>query len=37
MVLLKNTDNLLPLKDGASVAVIGELAKSRAIRARGVL
>ena len=27
MVLLKNTDNLLPLKDGASVAVIGELAE----------
>lgn len=28
MVLLKNEENILPLKKGASVAVIGELAKS---------
>lgn len=35
MVLLKNDDNLLPIKDGQSVAVIGEMAKSPRFQGAG--
>uniref|UniRef100_UPI003FEE1E8C glycoside hydrolase family 3 C-terminal domain-containing protein n=1 Tax=Candidatus Fimivicinus sp. TaxID=3056640 RepID=UPI003FEE1E8C len=37
MVLLKNEGGLLPLKKKQRVAVIGEMAKGRAIRARAAL
>lgn len=35
MVLLKNDDNLLPLKDGQKVAVIGEMAKAPRFQGAG--